>query len=102
MNYPAKEWREELRALMQMEEMPVLEDFIQNLLTTYANARVRELVDSLRVDADDNDVTDHFIADDVYESKVEAFFYGYEQALDEIIKSITPYESEVQWRERNQ
>lgn len=45
MNTPDTEWREGLRKLFQMEEMPTLEAFIEELLTsrdTYWEERVEE------------------------------------------------------------
>lgn len=51
--------------------------------------RVREMAEALRTDPEANDVTDHFIADDAYESKVEAFFYGHNQALDTVLAKLT-------------
>jgi hypothetical protein len=40
------------------------------------------------VDGFQNDVTAHFIADDAYENKLDAFSHGYNQALRDIIKII--------------
>lgn len=50
-----------------------------------------QLIKYEEIDIDDaiNDVTSHYIAD-AYESMVEAFYYGYNQAIAEILKKITP------------
>ena len=47
--------------------------------------RIVKILKEDKQDPSANEVTDHFIADDAYESKVEAFWYGYNTAIEKAI-----------------
>lgn len=80
----------ELIKAMAKEVDSLIYQVVQNTLS-----EVERRVEADRQDPDANEVTDHFIADDAYESKVEAFFYGYNQALTQVQSIIKDINKEV-------
>ena len=90
MTNPAKDWREELRALMQMEEMPVLEDFIQKTLENKAviKGERRRIIEQIREEERAR------IVERIEEYYIDGDWQN-NQTLDRIIKDIQALDQAV-------